>query len=142
MCRDPASDSRYREPWQWQTRGGVSVPKNSPSLLGCYWMVSSGSCWPLCCAGRSLSRISSSSKTGSETTYFSEAQAPRSSRRQRSEQNGKSACSAESVGFLQMGQRCFISKQEFYHRLQARAQGIAEAGTESVSALETIKHDH
>ena len=58
---------------------------------------------------------SSSSKMGSETTYFSEAQAPRSSRRQRSEQNGKSACSAESVGFLQMGQRCFISKEEFYH---------------------------
>src|SRR5208283_531731 len=126
-CRDPASDSRYRKQWLWQRRGGVFVPKNPPCRLVRYWTVSSGSRWPFCCAGRSASRSSSSSKTGSETTYFSEAQAPRSSRRQRSEQKGKSACSAESVGFLQMGQRCLISKQEFYHRLQARAQGIAEA---------------
>src|SRR5208337_3691844 len=91
-------------------------------LLVRYWMASSGSRWPFCCAGRSASRISSSSKMGSETTYFSEAHAPRSSRRQRSEQKGKSACSAESVGFLQMGQRCFISKEEFYHRRHAGAQ--------------------
>src|SRR6266851_8528207 len=51
---------------------------------------------------------SPSSKTGSETTYFSLAQLPRSRRRQRSLQKGKSVCTAESVGALQIGQRCCI----------------------------------
>ncbi len=40
-------------------------------------------------------------------TYFSLAQLPRSRSRQRSLQNGNSNCSAESVGFLQMGQLAF-----------------------------------
>lgn len=40
--------------------------------------------------------------------YFSVAQLPRSCSWQRSLQNGNSASVAESVGFLQMGQRCFI----------------------------------
>src|SRR6266478_6665819 len=50
---------------------------------------------------------SSSSKTGSETTYFSVAQLPRSRSRQRSLQKGKSAWTAESVSVLQMGHLCF-----------------------------------
>ncbi len=45
---------------------------------------------------------------GSLITYFSLAQAPRSRRLQRSLQNGNSGLVSESVGFLQMGQRCFI----------------------------------
>jgi len=49
--------------------------------------------------------ISSSSKIGSETTYFSLAQFPRSCIRQRSLQNGKSLCTSESVEALQMGHR-------------------------------------
>src|SRR5260370_3726320 len=64
---------------------------------------------------RSASGISSSSKMGSDTTYFSAAHAPRSIKRQRSEQNGKSASVAESVVFLQMGQWCFMVKKMFYH---------------------------
>src|SRR6266568_3418095 len=52
---------------------------------------------------------SPSSKTGSETTYFSLAQLPRSCRRQRSLQKGKSPCTAESVGALQIGHLCVIT---------------------------------
>jgi len=54
---------------------------------------------------------------GSDTTYFSAAHAPRSINRQRSEQNGKSASVAESVGFLQIGHRCFMVKKYLYHFL-------------------------
>ena len=51
-----------------------------------------------------------SSSTGSLTTYFSLAQLPRSSRRQRSLQNGNSASVAESVGFRQIGQWCLTRR--------------------------------
>src|SRR5580704_3100390 len=78
-------------------------------------MVSSLSCPSSRGVRRSASGSSSSSKIGSDTTYFSAAHAPKSINRQRSEQNGKSASVAESVGFLQMGQRCFIVKKLFYH---------------------------
>src|SRR5262249_54878666 len=73
----------------------------------------------LCSFGSSRSSVkvlgwesakSSSLKMGSETTYFSEAHAPRSATRQRSLQNGKSASCSESVGFLQVGHLCFIAK--------------------------------
>jgi hypothetical protein len=47
-------------------------------------------------------------KHGSDTTYFSLAQLPRSRSRQRSLQKGKSALLSESVDVLQIGQRCFI----------------------------------
>src|SRR2546429_2675014 len=56
-----------------------------------------------------LSARSSSSKTGSETTYFSVAQLPRSRSRQRSLQKGKSAWTAESVSVLQIGHLCFMT---------------------------------
>src|SRR5882672_8731283 len=52
---------------------------------------------------------SSSVKTGSETTYFSVAQLPKSRSRQRSLQKGKSAWTAESVSALQMGHLCFMA---------------------------------
>src|SRR2546422_6731079 len=52
---------------------------------------------------------SPSSKIGSETTYFSLAQLPRSRRRQRSLQKGKSACTAESVCALQIGHLCIMT---------------------------------
>lgn len=42
--------------------------------------------------------------------YFPVAQLPRSSRRHRSLQNGKSASVSESVGFLQIGQCRFIQR--------------------------------
>src|SRR6266849_4039338 len=58
----------------------------------------------------SPSPVSSSLKTGSETTYFSLAQLPRSRSRQRLLQNGKSAWAAESVSALQMGHLCFIAR--------------------------------
>jgi hypothetical protein len=51
---------------------------------------------------------SESSNAGSLIVYFSVAQLPRSCSWQRSLQNGNSASVAESVGFLQMGQRCFM----------------------------------
>src|SRR5882724_9867175 len=57
-----------------------------------------------------LSSSSASSKTGSDTTYVSLAHAPKSSRRQRSLQSGKSLWRSESVAVLQMGQRCFIAR--------------------------------
>src|SRR5260370_34102808 len=59
---------------------------------------------------------SSSSKTGSETTYFSLAQLPRSRSRQRSLQNGKSAWTAESVSALQMGHLCFMIQAHHLRR--------------------------
>src|SRR2546422_2631228 len=52
---------------------------------------------------------SPSSKIGSETTYFSLAQLPRSRRRQRSLQKGKSVCTAESVCALQIGHLCIMT---------------------------------
>src|ERR1700737_2768823 len=55
---------------------------------------------------RSASATSSSSKIGSETTYFSVAQLPRSRSRQSSLQKGKSASLVESVAVLQMGHLC------------------------------------
>src|SRR5215471_8056210 len=59
---------------------------------------------------RSPSEGSSSSKMGSETTYFSLAQLPKSRSRQRSLQNGNSACTAESVSVLQIGHLCFMGR--------------------------------
>src|SRR5260221_4197792 len=93
-------------------------------------MVSSVLCPPSGNSRRSASGSSSSmatsseSKMGSDTTYFSAAHAPRSIKRQRSEQNGKSASVAESVVFLQMGQWCFMVKKMFYHlgRIGTRAE--------------------
>src|SRR5882757_8346124 len=85
------------------------------------WMVSSVLCPPSGNSRRSASGSSSpmatpsESKMGSDTTYFSAAHAPRSIKRQRSEQNGKSASVAESVDFLQMGQWCFMVKKYLYH---------------------------
>src|SRR6266436_2545655 len=52
---------------------------------------------------------SPSSKIGSETTYFSLAQLPRSRRRHRSLQKGKSPCTAESVCALQIGHLCIMA---------------------------------
>src|SRR5258707_7828837 len=78
-------------------------------------MVSSSLCPSSRRTRLSASGISSSSKMGSDTTYFSAAHAPKSINRQRSEQNGKSASVAEAVGFLQIGQWCFILKKLFYH---------------------------
>src|ERR1700692_123206 len=57
---------------------------------------------------RSPSSLSSSLKMGSETTYFSLAQFPRSRSRHRSLQKGKSACTVESVGVLHIGHLCFM----------------------------------
>src|SRR5258707_15541389 len=85
------------------------------------WMESSVLCPPSGNSRRSASGSSSSmatpseSKMGSDTTYFSAAHAPRSIKRQRSEQNGNSASVAELVVFLQMGQWCFMVKKMFYH---------------------------
>src|SRR5205807_3733671 len=57
---------------------------------------------------RSPSAASSSSRIGSDTTYFSLAQLPRSCIRQRSQQNGKSLCIFESVSALQIVHLCFM----------------------------------
>src|ERR1700746_1265241 len=57
---------------------------------------------------RSPSPVFPSSKIGSDTTYFSLAQLPRSCIRQRSQQNGKSLCIFESVSALQIGHLCFM----------------------------------
>lgn len=51
-----------------------------------------------------------SSNAGELMTYFSLAQFPRSSRRHRSPQNGKSAFVSESVGFRQIGQLAFMQR--------------------------------
>src|ERR1700730_18279664 len=52
-----------------------------------------------------------SSRIGSLMTYFSLDQFPRSRRRQRSLQNGKSALVSESVALRQMGQRHFMTNR-------------------------------
>jgi len=64
----------------------------------------------------SPSPVCSSVKTGSDTTYLSLAQFPRSRSRQRSLQKGKSAWTAESVSALHMGHLCFIAR--FFSSLQ------------------------
>jgi hypothetical protein len=61
---------------------------------------------------------SESSNAGSLMVYFSVAQLPRSCNWQRSLQKGNSASFAESVGFLQMGQRCFTGSA--YRKLESR----------------------
>ena len=60
----------------------------------------------------SRSRFSNidSSKAGSLMTYFSLDQLPRSNRRQRSLQKGKSGDVAKSTGLRQMGQERFIRR--------------------------------
>src|SRR6267378_6512302 len=99
-------------------------------------MVSSSLCPSSRRTRRSASGSSSSSKMGSDTTYFSAAQAPRSIKRQRSEQKGKSASVAESVGFLQIGQWCFIVKKMFYHPegIRTSAEKMGENGGRDFSS--------
>src|SRR5580765_4330450 len=108
--------SRHRERSRWPTP--IAAFFAGPTRrLQFQWMVSSGFGNPLKSSSSSTDlsssgflSISSSliSKTGSDTTYFSLAQLPRSRSRQRSLQKGKSALISESVGVLQIGQRCFI----------------------------------
>jgi hypothetical protein len=87
-------------------------------------------CLMSCGSGESLGSSSSSLKMGSETTYFSEAQLPRSCSLQRSLQNGNSLCTSEFVGFLQIGQRCCISLL-LLDRCSSALDGISRAeGTE------------
>src|SRR5258707_15849937 len=59
--------------------------------------------------GESSTSSSSSLKMGSETTYFSDAQLPKSCSLQRSLQKGNSVLTSEFVGFLQIGQRCCMA---------------------------------
>src|SRR6267143_3597894 len=94
-----------------------------PAPAGVSWEVPRMRLWRQCLESFGLSKSSSkrsmifsplpsarssSSKTGSETTYFSVAQLPRSRSRQRSLQKGKSAWTVESVSTLQMGHLCFM----------------------------------
>src|SRR5580704_3668497 len=88
--------SRRRE-FQWMVSSALRNPLKSSSS-------STAFCW----FGPSPASSSLISNTGSDTTYFSLAQLPRSRSRQRSLQKGKSALLSESVGVLQIGQRCFI----------------------------------
>ena len=69
-------------------------------------------------APRSRSSNMDSSNAGSLITYFSLAQLPRSSKRHRSLQNGKSAYVSESVGFLQIGQRATMRRAYRKHPLR------------------------
>src|SRR6185437_3509316 len=62
------------------------------------------SCEVAWCGDVSCDSDNDSSVAGSDTLYFSLAQLPRSVRRQRSLQKGKSLSLVESVGFRQMGQ--------------------------------------
>src|SRR5437762_14352822 len=112
----------FREPW-----GCIPRRKRwrSPARAAASGTVFGALLWHQCSASFGLSKslsklgtmvfpwpaaVSSSLKTGSETTYFSLAQLPRSRSRQRSLQKGKSAWTAESVSVLQIGHLCFIAR--------------------------------
>src|SRR5277367_4530395 len=73
--------------------------------------------------GDSSSSISSSLKMGSETTYFSVAQLPRSRSRQRSLQKGKSPCTVESVGVLQIGHLCNMTQTLLFEICDSARKG-------------------
>src|SRR5256885_5289474 len=111
----------FREPW-----GCIPRRKRwrSPARAAASGTVFGAPLWHQCSASFGLSKslskfgttvfpwpraMSSSLKTGSETTYFSVAQLPRSRSRQRSLQKGKSAWTAESVSVLQIGHLCFMT---------------------------------
>ena len=67
--------------------------------------------------GLSCRTASSASVTGDEITYPPLAHLPRSIRRQRSLQKGKSG-SVAFVGFLQIGQRSLMERFAWHSRLQ------------------------
>src|SRR3989441_6358621 len=103
--------SRHQTRWQSRARAAASLAAPRVPV----WRQCSGSfeLSKSSSKGRTMvfrlpSATSSSSKTGSDTTYFSLAQLPRSRSRQRSLQKGKSAWTAESVSALQMGHLCFM----------------------------------
>src|SRR5271169_6387529 len=109
------SEPSRRQEFQWMVSSGLWNPLKSSSSSTAF------------SAPGSLPASSSLiSNTGSDTTYFSVAQLPRSRSRQRSLQKGKSALSAESVGVLQMGQRCFIGNDS--RRLVTRLSPNHQAG--------------
>ncbi len=90
--------------------------------------------WARASVAEPSSSKSESSKAGSLIVYFSVAQLPRSCNWQRSLQNGNSASVAESVGFLQMGQRCFMvwaktnTKSFCYGKQQVETKSYARIG--------------
>src|SRR6266481_211355 len=113
--------TRRRTQSLWQSPAAAFFSEPSPRWE-VQWMVSSGLRNPSKSSSSSSAfslpeslSVSSSliSNTGSDTTYFSLAQLPRSRSRQRSLQKGKSALISESVGALQIGQQCFMGPSPF-----------------------------
>jgi len=92
----PAANSQRR--MRLQARMLAWALALCPAEISFQWVMSSG-------LSDSFSSSSLSSKSGSDTTYFSADQLPRSCRRHRSLQKGKSALVAESESFLQIGHR-------------------------------------
>src|SRR5438445_2833845 len=114
----PALWECSRHQTQWQSRARAAASWAAPRVP--VWRQCSGSfeLSKSSSKGRTMvfrlpSATSSSSKTGSDTTYFSLAQLPRSRSRQRSLQKGKSAWTAESVSTLQIGHLCFMVRLFF-----------------------------
>ncbi len=108
----PWEGSLRHKPWRSQSRAAASYPvlRASPGLQWSEsFRLSKSSSKGRTIVFASPSPGSSSVKTGSDTTYFSVAQFPRSRSRQRSLQKGKSAWTAESVSALQIGHLCFIA---------------------------------
>src|SRR5580704_11499395 len=108
-CRGLSGRSRGRRRWLGKARSAVCVAylllrRKIAQTLKAYFRRRAG--------GQFLSSSASwlgvseldSSIAGSLITYFSLAQAPRSSSLQRSLQNGNSALASESVGLRQIGQ--------------------------------------
>src|SRR5580658_2670195 len=103
----PAANSPLPAPLRWRRPALASY--RSARLKLTAWLqclVSSG-------FGDSPNSSSLSLKTGSETTYFSDAQFPRSRSRQRSLQKGNSAFVAESTKVLQIGHRRCMENQVY-----------------------------
>src|SRR5258708_7937953 len=98
--------------WRWRVQAAVSVAVLRVRLQR-QWSesfdLSKSSSKGRTMVFRLPSATSSSSKTGSETRYFSLAQLPRSRSLHRSLQKGKSTWTAESVSALQIGHLCFMA---------------------------------
>src|ERR1700730_12837825 len=95
----PWVNGRSQRRWQW----------HRPAEASCPSAVWPSQCWASSAFGDSFRSSSSSSKMGSDTTYFSEAQLPRSRNWQRSLQKGNSGLHEESVGVLHIGHLCCMA---------------------------------
>ena len=122
-CQRPHDNRGHRSPGAGAgleaSRAKESCDQRGPERSSGTWQATSGGGFITLRPHRGCLRrtASSASVTGDEITYAPLAHLPRSIRRQRSLQKGKSA-SADFTGFLQIGQRSLMERLRGHRRLQ------------------------